>query len=215
MSAVTLSGASLTTVHAVFLTALPDIDDVLRFLFRKYPSRLRAEALADARAACWHAWHGLLKRGKDPLAVGPTGIARNAARYVKAGRQLGCGTSGHGSMDVYNRKAQQKRGLTLVSLDEELDSEPGAWREWTAEDNRVSPADEAAFRIDFEEWLAALPERKRAIAELLAGGHEGIIVARMVGVSTGRVCQVRHELVANWEEFQRQCEGGQRGDEII
>ena len=39
------------------------------------PPARRAEALADARAAAWHAWHGLLRRGLDPVAIGVTGIA--------------------------------------------------------------------------------------------------------------------------------------------
>ena len=39
-----------------------------------------AEAIADGRAAAWHAWCGLVRRGKDPLAVGPTGLAFNATR---------------------------------------------------------------------------------------------------------------------------------------
>jgi hypothetical protein len=34
MSAATLSGTSLSTVHAAFLAALPSIDNALRFQFR-------------------------------------------------------------------------------------------------------------------------------------------------------------------------------------
>ena len=81
------------------------------------------------------------------------------------------------------------------------DSTRGSWREWLAEDNRVGPADEAAFRVDFGAWLESLPPRKRQITELLAAGHEGLVVARRVGVSPGRVCQIRPELERNWLAF--------------
>ena len=47
------------------------------------------EAVAEARAAAWSAWHGLIRKGKDPLAVGVTGIANNAIRYVRNGRRVG------------------------------------------------------------------------------------------------------------------------------
>ena len=64
--------------------------------------------------------------------------------------------------------------------------------------------------LDFEGWLAGLPERKRRVAELLAEGHEGVVVARLVGVAPSRVTQLRSELAASWRAFQAQAEGGPR-----
>ncbi len=62
-------------------------------------------------------------------------------------------------------------GCRVVSLDRDADRDPGpgldAWKEWLACDNRVGPADEAAFRIDFAAWLDGLPGRKCQIAERL------------------------------------------------
>ena len=204
-----MSALSLTDAHRQFEAALPAIDNTLRFQFRRLPRARRAEAIADARAACWHAWYGLLRRGKDPLAVGPTGIAFNATRYVKAGRKLGCCATGRSAIDVYDPRALRRVGLKLVSLDRKVGDELGeksdAWREWLAEDNSVSPADEAAFRLDFQAWLEALPHKKRRIAGLLAEGHETGVVAGMVGVSPGRVSQVRLELAESWREFQGQA----------
>jgi hypothetical protein len=206
-AAARLSGASLTAVHCQFEAALPAIDRTLRHLFRRWPRGRRAEAIADARAACWHAWHGLLARGQDPTAVGATGIAANAARYVRNGRRLGCGTPGRAT-DVLDPQVCRRHGLRVVSLDEVEAAD--SWRSWLACDNRVGPADEAAFRLDFASWLSGLPARKRRIAELLAAGHEGAVVARTVGVSPARVCQVRPELERSWGEFQGQAEGDRR-----
>src|SRR4051794_8483900 len=161
MSAANLPVTSLTTIHQQFVAALPAMDRTFRFLFRRTPRHRRAEAIADARAAAWHAWHGLVRRGLDPAAVGVTGIAANAARYVKAGRRLGTGTCGRGAMDVFHPRAQAACGFKVVSLESEADiaAEPsfrGAWLDWLGGDNKVTPADEAAFRVDFESWMSTL-----------------------------------------------------------
>jgi len=197
-----MSALSLCVAQEQFTATLSAVEDAVKFAFRR---RLRPqeyeEALAEARAAAWSAWHGLVERGKDPVEVGVHGIAGNAVRNIRQGRRIGNRTCGRGVMDVFNNKAQRKDGFTLVSLDSGDEalaetSGEGAWREWLAEDNKVTPADEAAFRVDFEAWLGSLPDRKRRVAELLAEGHEGVVVARLVGISPGRVCQLRPILEA-------------------
>ena len=210
-----MSAISLFTAQEQFTATLSAVEDAVKFAFRR---RLRPqeyeEALAEARAAAWSAWHGLVQRGKDPVEVGVHGIAANAIRWVRARRKVGNTNCGRGAMDVYHPRAQAACGFTLVSLDSDRvdvgDSTPGTWREWLSEDNRLTPADEAAFRLDFEGWLACLPGRKRRVAELLAEGHEGVVVARTVGVAPSRVTQLRSELAASWREFQGQAEGGPR-----
>ena len=176
MSLACLSTTTLASARRQFEDALPQIERVLRYHFHHLPRGVRDEAIGDARAAAWHAWHGIVRRGKDPLTVGPTGIAANACRYTQAGRRLGCGSSGRGTMDVYNPRAQRRLGLKLISLDRQIEmsgrAQSDAWREWLVEDHRVSPADEACFRLDFVAWLEGLPRRKREMAELLAEGHE-------------------------------------------
>jgi hypothetical protein len=197
-----MSALSLVAAQELFTAHLSAVEDAARFAFRRLRPQEYEEKVAEARAAAWSAWHGLLRRGKDPRAVGVHGIATNAIRYVKNGRKLGCGTAGRGAMDVYNPKVHREHGLRVIPFEEVAGAPAGSWQDWLAEDNRVSPADEAAFRIDFESWLAGLPTRKRQIAELMAEGHEGIVVARMLGCSPGRVSQVRTELEASWEAFQ-------------
>src|SRR5206468_1962500 len=143
--------------------------------FRRRRPQDREEAVAEARAAAYSAWLGLARRGKDPVAVGVSGIANNALRYVKNGRRVGNRHCGRGAMDVHHHRAQKRCGFRVVSLDsiDEFTGEPirGAWIEGLASDHRFSPADEACFRVDFEAWLAGLPARKRQVAELLALGH--------------------------------------------
>lgn len=203
--ATSLSGASLTAAHRRFEAALPAIDRTLSYLFRRWPYDRRDEALADARAAAWHAWYGLLRRGKDPESVGVTGLAANAARYVRNGRRLGCGTSGHAT-DVMDPVVGRRHGLRVVSLDESEGETAGSWRECLAVDHQFTPADAACFRLDFARWLEGLPSRKRQIADLLTEGNEGVVIARMMSLTPGRVSQVRDELNASWRAFQSQGE---------
>jgi len=206
-----MSALSLVAAQENFTATLSAVEDAVKFAFRKRLRRQEYEdALAEAKAAAWSAWHGLIKRGKNPVEVGVHGIATNAIRYVKNRRKIGNTSSGRGCMDIYHHKAQEACGYKLISLDtlDDADVEAstrGSWREWLAEDNRIGPADEACFRVDFAAWLDSLPTRKRQIAELLTEGHEGVVVARLVGLSPGRVCQVRAELEASWREFQGQA----------
>src|SRR3954447_15146498 len=82
-----MSVASLTVVHRQFKAALPALTTTARLAFRRLGRQDRDEAIAAVHAAAWSAWHGLLARGRDPLAVGACGIANNAVRYVRNGRR--------------------------------------------------------------------------------------------------------------------------------
>jgi hypothetical protein len=106
-------------------------------------------------------------------------------------------------MDIQHPRVRRHLGLRVVAFAELAGPQVGSWRDWLAEDNRVSPADEACFRLDFAAWLGGLPEKKRRVAELLAEGHEGVVVARLVGIAQSRVSQLRGELAENWQAFQQ------------
>ena len=210
-----MSAMSLVAAQEKFTATLKAVEVAARFAFRRLRRQDREEAVAEATAAAWSAWHGLIGKGKNPLAVGVTGIAKNAIRYVRNGRRVGNTTCGRGAMDVF-RKAQKARDFKVVSLDSNDQFIPGSlvgtWKEWLACDHRVGPADAAAFRVDFAAWLTGLPGRKRQIAELLAEGHEPGLVARLVGVSPARVTQLRHELEASWRAFQGPAPVHEAGD---
>jgi hypothetical protein len=151
------------------------------------------------------------RRGKDPLAVGAAGIAFNATRHVKNGRRVGGrGASGRGIMEIHDPRVQRKCGFRIVGLESDSDAESESpaetWKQWSATRNRVTPTDEAAFRLDFADSLERLPPRKRHMAGLLAKGHGTGAVARMLGVTPGAVSQVRSWLEADWQAFQSQAD---------
>jgi hypothetical protein len=197
-----MSALSLTHAQQQFIAHLPAVDNAARYAFRRRRRQDREEALAEARAAAWSAWHGLIRKGKDPVEVGVTGIANNAIRNIRQGRRIGNRTCGRGAMDVQHPRVRRDLGLRVVSFAELAGPQVGSWRDWLAEDNRVSPADQAIFHLDYQAWLGGLPERKRRVAELLAVGHEGLVVARLVGIAQSRVSQLRGELAGSWEAFQ-------------
>jgi hypothetical protein len=197
-----MSELSLTHAQQQFTAHLPAVDNAARFAFRRRRRQDREEALAEARAAAWSAWAGLLRRGKDPVEVGVTGIANNAVRNVRQGRRIGNPTCGRGARDVWHPRARRALGLRVVSFAELAGPQVGSWRDWLAEDNSISPADQAIFHLDYQTWLAGLPEKKRWVAELLALGHEGFVVARLIGIAQSRVSQLRGELEASWRQFQ-------------
>jgi DNA-binding NarL/FixJ family response regulator len=67
---------------------------------------------------------------------------------------------------------------------------------------RATPAEVAACRIDFAEWLRRLTARLRKIALALASGETTKGAAEQFGLSPARISQLREWLKKSWEEFQ-------------
>jgi hypothetical protein len=199
---------SLVAAQQEFDHHLPAIENAVHFAFRRRFRMRRQdyeEALAESIAAAWSAWVGLLSRGKDPLKVGVHGIASNAVRYVRNGRRVGNRSSGRSAMDVNHRKARAACGYSIKSLDGNglpVGQTASTWRDWIVADNRCTPADEAAFRLDFAAWLASLPARRRRTAELLSEGHGTGEVAKELGMTSAAVSQARAWLERSWRKFQ-------------
>jgi hypothetical protein len=189
---------------------LPILQKNFRYLLRRR-RRDRDDLFAESAACAWKAWVGLVAKGRDPVAVGVTGIAAFAVRHTLKGRQIGRGRNGGGrsKMSVERRRARQLGGYKIVSYDHgetvRNDFGPGTWQRWVASDHRTSPAAAAAFSIDYSTWLASLPERRRLAAELLAEGHGTLEVSRRIGVSPPAITQARAWLERSWSAFQQEA----------
>jgi DNA-directed RNA polymerase specialized sigma24 family protein len=193
-------------VQQQFVDALPAIQRSVRFLFR-HRRRDRDDLLAEVTACAWKAWRGLSARGRDPLAVGVTGIGAWAARHALKGRRIANrGGGGRHAMDVFHRRAQRRDRFRIVSYDSSPvhSSRVGTagWNDWMLADHRANPADQAIFNLDFSAWLAALPSRSRAVVELLATGHGTGETAALCQISAARVSQLRIELRHSWMAYQ-------------
>ncbi len=154
------------------------------------------DAVQEAVASAFVAYARLVKLGKEELAYASP-LAQIAVRRVRAGRTVGAPVNVN---DVTSPWCQRRRGICVESLHEQ-DGRPG-WRDFVVEDRQAGPADIAATRIDFDDWLCKLPERQRAIAEVLATGEETGTVARRFRLTPGRVSQIRRKLHRAWQSFQ-------------
>jgi DNA-directed RNA polymerase specialized sigma24 family protein len=200
-----MTTAALASAHEQFVAALPAIRQSARYALRRR-RRDREDLLAEAIACAWKAWHGLVDRGRNPVDVGVTAIAAWAARHALKGRRIGNRSGGRGAMDIFHHRAQKLRSFRVVSFDSNAATSSGSghatWRDWLVADRRVSPADEACFRLDFQDWLSRLPARRRKTAELLAQGEGTLEVARSVGISPPAISQARGWLARSWRDFQ-------------
>ena len=180
-----------------FLNLLPSIRTQARLAFRKEKPELREELIAEVIANCFVAFARLIDRGLDEV-IYATPLTNFAIKQVRSGRKVG------GSLnvnDVSSRYSQQTKGFVVEELDH-FDQQNEEWKEILIEDRHAGPAETAASRIDFGQWLRSLPKRTRRVAETLASGETTTKAARKHGVSAGRISQMRRELMDNWQAFQ-------------
>ena len=69
-------------------------------------------------------------------------------------------------------------------------------------DRRSPVPDQAAFRIDWSEFLAGQSDRTRTILNMFAEGHRSIDVADRLGLTPSAVCQRRKRAKREWERLQ-------------
>src|SRR5262245_46791987 len=185
-------------LHAGFLTLLPRIERLARSFFRHMacPGR-RADAVAEAIALAWAQYRRCAEQGRDANRF-VVSLALLAARAASSGRRL-CGHERAG--DVLSPVARMRHGFAVVSLTD-LAPVSGNPLVDALRDNTATPPDQqAAFRIDVAAWLRRLGRGRRRVAHRLMLGERLYEVARRVGVSAGRVSQLRRELEQNWQDF--------------
>jgi hypothetical protein len=200
-------GSNSTTPadHAAFLRMLPAIRRAAQISFRKVRPELRCELIEEVVANCYVAYARLVERGHADRAL-PSPLARFAIAQVRAGRRVGNRLR---ISDVMSGYAQFKKDFFVERLDQ-FDEEEDCWQQILIEDKRATPADVAACRIDFAEWLRRLTARLRKIALALASGETTKGAAEQFGLSPARISQLRDWLKKNWELFQGEAEiGGQ------
>lgn len=61
--------------------------------------------------------------------------------------------------------------------------------------------DHAAFRIDFDEWLAGLSHRDRQMIEQLAAGERPSDVAKQLRITPAAVSQRREKWCGSWNKL--------------
>jgi hypothetical protein len=191
--------------HATFLAMLPAIRRTAQISFRKVRPELRGELIEEVVANCYVAYARLVERGQADRAL-PSPLARFAIAQVRVGRRVGNRLR---ISDALSHYAQYQNGFQVERLDH-FDDEENCWQQILIEDKRATPAEVAACRIDFAEWLRRLTARLRKIALALASGETTKGVAKMFDLSPARISQLREWLKKSWEAFQGEAGiGGQ------
>ena len=183
--------------HQPFLKMLPAIQRQARLAFRHLDAEARAEMVEEVVANAFVAFVRLVENGKADLAYA-TPLASFGIKQARAGRRVGTKSNIN---DVSSPYAQAARRIHVERLDLQ-NEETGQWREVLLEDRRAGPAEIAASRLDFADWLRSLSRRNRNIATTLALGESTKETAKRFDVSSGRISQVRRELKESWEVFQ-------------
>lgn len=183
--------------HSPFLAMPPIITRNARTAFQDLDPEARDDAVQEVIANAMVTFVRLVESGRADLEY-PTVLARYGIAQFRDGRRVGNRLS---VWDVSSRYAQQRKRFALKRLDRN-DSKRNEWKGILVEDGRAAPADVAAIRIDFGEWLGSLSSRLRRIAKTLATGETTGAAARKFRVSSARISQLRRELKASWELFQ-------------
>ena len=182
--------------HTQFLAMLPAITRYASIAFRNLRPEAKSEAVQEVIANSFVAFRRLHELGKLDVAYA-SALARYGVAQVRSGRQVGTKLN---TNDVSSAYAQRQKRFRVVRLDRHSQVE-GFWRKSIVEDRRTGPAETAAMRVDFAEWLDQLPKRRRHIAEALGSGDSTGSVAERFNISPGRVSQIRRELNDNWIAF--------------
>ena len=183
--------------QAGFLAMLPVIRNYARGAFRHLNADLRQDLTQEVVANALVAYVRLFEQGRIALAY-PTILARFGIAQVNDGRRVGASLN---IKDVSSAHCQQKKGIVVERLDR-FDEEENGWREILVEDKRATPAELAASRIDFSDWLQGLTVPLRKVAKILSTGETTTTAAKRFCLSPGRISQIRMELKRSWEAFQ-------------
>jgi DNA-binding NarL/FixJ family response regulator len=194
--------------NEVFLKFLPTIKTHAKVQFRHLPAVDREEAIAEATAAAFLTVHSSMRNGSTERMTQAT-VANYAVKHVRDGRHVG--TSRDAAKDVLSRRAQQRGNFRVLGLrwdsilgyDCVKDSITPVWHDRLAGLNKPTPADQAAFRIDWSTFLRGQTRRTRTALAMLAAGHQQIEVADRLGVTPAAICQRVKKAEKEWWNLQQ------------
>jgi hypothetical protein len=146
----------------------------------------RVAIMVEGGRLAWICFVRMAENGKDAEGFQATFVF-TVARSVQCGRRL---TGMEKAKDVMSGRAQRRHGFTVDSIDEPLKA------------NTITPVpDQAAFRIDFKEWLRTLTSRERKIVRAMLRDERTLDLSRQFDLSPGRISQMRREFAESWSRY--------------
>ena len=173
--------------HAPFLAMLPAIKRQARHRLAGCSAAEQEEAMQAVIAYAAVTYARLVQLQKTELAY-PSPLARFGLKQYWAGRHVGGSIN---SQDVSSDGRFRRQGLESFE----------DWKEVLSDSRRATPAELAALRVDFADWLETLSPRNRKLAQTLARSELTSSVASMFRLTAGRVSQLRRELYESWQLF--------------
>jgi hypothetical protein len=166
--------------------------------------------IADGVAMAAQMMHNAEQAGKKVTrsATGRRGdisagnIACYTLQHLKSGRR----SSGFVTAEVYGAGTQINGRTRLHSLDEVVASDEETGGEIfllhdVLSDDREDPATKATWKMDWDEFVAALPERERIAVEFMAEGKSLRDAARVLRVSDSAMQSSKRELRVKLLQF--------------
>lgn len=188
--------ARLRDIQDRFEQELPQFKKVLRSRLRRLGEEAREEAVAESLAICWRDYLNLHLKGRNP---GPlvNKIAEFAAKSVLCGARL---IGEHTVKDVMSPTCRHRHGHTVQSTPQSDDEETAPEVLEALHAREASPADQATFNVDYQDWLAGLAPKERKVASQFASGLNTVEVGERHGFTGGWGSLMRSRLRADWEE---------------
>lgn len=155
-------------------------------------AQVREDLLQEVLFSCL-IWTRFLLRRQQDSRQGPSALSERGVPDVQA-RPRADHSKCH---NVPLPRARSRRALRvngIPALFEEL-------HKIIADDAATPPDEQAAFRIDFSQWLRTLSEPKRLIAWELILDPKVLVVMRKFGMTRKRLRQFRRELHREWQQF--------------
>ena len=190
-----IASANISELHSDFTDRImPAVEKLAKQRFAR--NHDRDEKVQSATCLAWKAYRELRIQNKQDR-IFPSIIADFACRHARDGREVGGNLN---CRDVLSPRCQRRNGFSVTGFGN-VHELPPELHEALGQHDRSPVPDQVAFRVDFPRWLRTIPSKARKTARMLMMGHGTGKVSRMVGISPGRVSQLRRELLESWCQF--------------
>lgn len=175
-----------------FEAAIPRIMQVARFRLRGIRGNARDEAEADMLGFAWMNYRAIRERGGDPEP-----LLGKIAEFACLAATSSCRDP---TNDLLSRKARDRHGFSLHSLDEAEDGELSPEAADALEDHHaVDPAETVPALLDLGAFISEQPERNRVVAAALAEGKTETEAGELIGLGRGTASNIRRAMKREWE----------------
>lgn len=188
-----------TTAQREFVECLDVIQAAIARACRKIRNAdRREETQAEALAHAWRRWLSLSVSSHEPRALAAH-IGHWAAKSALAGERFAGRNREACPLD---ERAQCYGRTVVIRFDRPLPWGERVYAEDLRDTRNFSPADLAAFRIDWLAFVQTLSPKQRFLSEALASGRSQTEVADTCGVDRSAITNQKKRLLAAWEAFQ-------------